>query len=262
MQKISLIIATFNWIEALELTLISVLNQTTQPFEVIIADDGSNDETKQLIDTFRTKFEIPLVHVWHEDKGFRLAEIRNKAIVKAKGDFICQIDGDIILHPKYIEDYSRLIKPGFYYRGSRVRLTEKLATERLQNKNINFTYFTKGLMSRFNAYRNSFLNKLMSTPILESKNALGCNMGFWKSDLIKVNGYSNDLVGWGHEDEELCARLINANVLKIKIKHKAIVFHIYHIERSADAANSHDENIELVRTKKIIRTKNGMNEVS
>ena len=82
--KSSLIIATYNWKEALELVLKSVLNQSVMPFEVIIADDGSKEDTKQLIDTYRDRFNIPLIHVWHEDKGFRLSEIRNKSIERRK----------------------------------------------------------------------------------------------------------------------------------------------------------------------------------
>lgn len=261
-KKITLIIATYNWIEALELTLLSVLTQTKMPLEVIIADDGSTYKTKELIDSFREKFKIPLIHIWHNDEGFRLAEIRNKAIVKAKGQFICQIDGDIILHPKFIEDYSNIIKPDYYYRGSRVRLDKELSGKLIKNKKIKIHLFTKGLLSRFNSFRCSVLHYLMSKPRKEYRNALGCNMGFWKKNLIKINGYSNDMTGWGHEDEELCARLINIGILKKRIKHKAIVYHIYHEERSSSESDNHNSMIENVKKEKIIITNNGINELS
>ena len=83
-MKVSLLIATYNWPEALSLVLESVQNQFVLPNEIIIADDGSKDETRQLIENFKRKTTIELHHIWQEDKGFRLAEIRNKAIAKAQ----------------------------------------------------------------------------------------------------------------------------------------------------------------------------------
>ena len=94
---VSLMISTYNWKEALSLCLYSAFAQTVKPCEILIADDGSRDDTKQLIDKMRAKTDIPIVHVWHEDKGFRLSAIRNRSIERAKGDYIIQIDGDILL---------------------------------------------------------------------------------------------------------------------------------------------------------------------
>ena len=87
----SLIIATYNWPEALNLVLLSIQKQTILPNEIIIADDGSSSKTQMLIADFQKIFSIPLIHVWHEDKGFRLAKIRNKAIKIANFSYIIQI---------------------------------------------------------------------------------------------------------------------------------------------------------------------------
>jgi glycosyltransferase involved in cell wall biosynthesis len=262
MKKISLIVSTYNWKEALELTLLSVLNLTVLPDEVIIADDGSTNDTKELIDIYREKMPIPLIHVWHEDKGFRLAEIRNRAIKVAQGNFICQIDGDIILHPKFIEDYKKIIEPGYYYRGSRVKLSKELSQKLITNKQVEIPFFTKGIENRFNSFRNPILHKIMSKPKKEYINALGCNMGFWKSDLIEINGYSNNLVGWGHEDEELCVRLINLGVQKKRIKHKAIAYHIYHKVQEPGVGDEHFEIIEKLANNGGVKTANGLNELN
>ena len=96
-MTISLIISTYNWPEALSRCLDSVMSQTVQPTEIIIADDGSTIETKHVIDDYSRRSVVPIVHVWHEDDGFRLSMIRNKAIVRAKGEYIIQIDGDVVL---------------------------------------------------------------------------------------------------------------------------------------------------------------------
>ena len=127
---VSLMISTYNWKEALSLCLYSVFAQTVKPCEILIADDGSRDDTKQLIDKMRTKTDIPIVHVWHEDKGFRLSAIRNRSIERAKGDYIIQIDGDILLDKHFIADHLELAEKGYFVCGSRV-LLGRMATARL-----------------------------------------------------------------------------------------------------------------------------------
>ena len=94
---ISLLIATYNWPQALACVLASVRAQRVAPLEVVIADDGSRDDTRRLIEREAQHFPVPIVHVWHEDTGFRLAAIRNKAIAQARGEYLVQIDGDIVL---------------------------------------------------------------------------------------------------------------------------------------------------------------------
>ena len=260
--KISLLISTYNWPEALELTLISISKQKQMPHEVIIADDGSKKATKHLIEKYTKLIPVPVLHIWHEDQGFRLAEIRNKAIATSSGNFIVQIDGDIIMHPKFIADYRKVIKPNYYYRGSRTKLSKELSTNLIAQKKTAICFFDKGLENRFNSVRNHLLFLIMNQPKKESKNALGCNMGFWRADLIKINGYSNNLTGWGHEDEELCARLVNVGVYKRRIKHKAIIYHIHHEERNKELEHNHHELIDNVIANKITRTDNGIDELS
>jgi len=101
----SLITPTYNWPEALELLLLSVMNQTVLPNEVIIADDGSGKDTRHLIETFQKKFPVPLIHIWHEDIKNRKPKIMNQAIAAAKYDYIVEIDGDIIMNKHFVEDH-------------------------------------------------------------------------------------------------------------------------------------------------------------
>ena len=107
----SLIISTYNRSDALELCVKSVLRQSLLPDEIIIADDGSKEETGELIHQLATTSVVPIIHVWHEDLGFRLATIRNKAIVKATKEYIIQIDGDIVLHKDFVKKKLRYIYP-------------------------------------------------------------------------------------------------------------------------------------------------------
>lgn len=259
--KVSLIISTYNWKEALNLCLKSIVNQTVLPNEIIVADDGSTDDTKAIIDLFRTKFPIDIIHVWQEDNGFQLAKIRNKAILKAKFDYIIQIDGDLILDKNFISDHLQFAKKNHFIRGSRVRLGEELSKKLLVKKSIKFSFFDKNIKSRFNGFRSYYVAKFLSKPSFNPHKMLGCNMAFWRHDALMVNGYENALVGWGHEDEEFAARLVNSNIAKIKLKHYAFVNHIYHIERERSNEERHNALIENAISNRKIIAQNGIKEL-
>ncbi len=131
---VSLLIATYNWPEALRQTLASVVHQTILPNEILIADDGSNSSTTQLIESFKANHPtLNVIHVWHEDKGFRLAAIRNKAIGVAVSDYIIQIDGDIILDPHFIADHLSIAARGYFVTGSRLLLGQKITEQLLRS---------------------------------------------------------------------------------------------------------------------------------
>ena len=126
---ISLIVATYNWPEALKICLLSIKRQTCLPIEVIIADDGSDMRTTMLIAEIQKNFPVSLVRIWHEDLGFRKSIILNKAIKKAVGTYIVQIDGDVILDPHFLEDHNVAAQPGFFIRGTRAHISKKRIPE-------------------------------------------------------------------------------------------------------------------------------------
>jgi glycosyltransferase involved in cell wall biosynthesis len=255
----SLIISTYNWPEALELVLKSILTQSVFPNEIIIADDGSTIETKNMITFYQSKFQIPLIHVYHEDAGFRLSEIRNKAIKKSTGDYIIQIDGDVILHKYFIEDHLKIAKENCFVRGSRTKMNKNLSKKILENKTTKISLFTKGIKNRGNGIRFPFLTKLLIYKKEDKLKMLGCNMAFWRKDVFKINGYDNNLQGWGYEDSELAARLINCNLKKRVMKNMGIVYHIYHKERNTDSANSNCNVLEKTVNSNLKMAKNGIN---
>ncbi|MGB4775161.1 MAG: glycosyltransferase family 2 protein [Daejeonella sp.] len=234
----SLIISTYNWPKALSICLKSVLNQHILPDEVIIADDGSNEETRILIDNFRESFPMPLIHIWHEDIGFRKTIILNKAIAVSSGIYIIQIDGDIIIHPKFIEDHISEAEPITLIKGSRVLLTEELTDHIIRNNKINFSVLSKGIGNKINALRIPFLSSFFRGNPKKTNDIRGCNFAFWKTDFIAVNGYNINLTGWGHEDIELAARLVNSGVKRKAVKFKAICFHLHHKLFSREDENS------------------------
>lgn len=256
----SLIITTYNWPEALIQTLDSVTRQTVMPDEVVIADDGSGEQTKRLIDEFKKNNpSINLKHLWHEDEGFRLTVIRNKAVAVASGEYIIQIDGDIVLDPHFIEDHTELMERGFYVCGSRVKLTEQSTQRVLQEGN--FRISTKDMKMSFimNTLRIGWLRKFMAERYGRKLDHLrGCNMAFWKSDFIAVNGYNEDLLQWGHEDGELILRMHNYGAKKKFLKFGGIAYHLWHKEASRANEQRHFDEIKNVTENKVTWCDNGI----
>jgi glycosyltransferase involved in cell wall biosynthesis len=226
--KCSLVISTYNWPQALELCLKSVAKQKHLPDEVIIADDGSGEETRLLIDKYKRDFPVPLLHLWHEDKGFRKTIILNKAIHQSSFEYIIQVDGDVIPEKHFIGDHLNSAEPAAFIRGTRAMLTKDKTEELIGSKEIQLSPFSSGVKHRNNALRIFILRTLGARKVRSSNSVRGSNLSFWKADFIKVNGYNNDMCGWGHEDEELAARFINAGIIKKIVKLCAVQYHLYH----------------------------------
>ena len=108
----SLIITTYNKPDCLRVAIVTAMNQTVPPHEIIVADDGSREETFEVTRELRKQTNIPIVHVWQEDKGFRLNRSRNNAIALASGEYIVLLDGDCFVGPRYIEDHARAARRG------------------------------------------------------------------------------------------------------------------------------------------------------
>lgn len=253
----TLIISTFNWPGALDLCLRSVLNQTILPNQIVIADDGSGVDTAHLIQHFQSIFTVPLTLVWHKDEGFRKTLILNKAIHQSLFDYIIQIDGDVILDRNFIADHLQVAEKGTFIRGTRGMLTQKKTQEILKHKNIEFNAFSSGISHRFNALRIPFLRHVFIKRQRSSDQVRGSNFAFWKSDFIKVNGYNNSISGWGHEDEELAARLINLGLMKKVVKLSAVQYHLYHSGTHRNSALKQRELINKIKADNIIYCNNG-----
>lgn len=240
----SLIISTYNWPEALDLCLLSLSRQRILPTEVIIADDGSGMETRELVKRFKTSLPVPLIHVWHDDRGFRKTEILNKAIKESTSSYIIQVDGDVILHPYFIADHLRIAEKNAFVRGTRARLTEKMTEKIILSRQTDLNFLSEGVYHRLNAIRLPVFKNIGIRKEMRSRSVRGSNLAFWKSDFILVNGYDSELQGWGHEDEELAARFINNKIVKKIVKLSAIQFHLHHEEKPRDQESFHSTTLE------------------
>ena len=130
-QMISILLATYNWPQALKFCLESLSKQTDLDFEVIIADDGSTNATLEVIEKLKSDFPVPITHLWQEDQGFRKTRILNQAIAAARGDYLVFLDGDCLAQPDFVARHRQLAKPGHLVTGSRVLLNQTLTTHLL-----------------------------------------------------------------------------------------------------------------------------------
>ncbi|MBM7037671.1 glycosyltransferase family 2 protein [Vibrio ulleungensis] len=259
LPAVTLVITTYNWKEALLAVLHSVTQQNTMPSEVIVADDGSGADTREMLLNLSKDFPVPLIHSWQDDCGFRAARSRNKAIASAAGDYIIIIDGDMILPPTFIEDHASNATPNQFIQGGRVLLSNTLSQEVIED-NRTISFWTSGLKNRKNIINSRLLSRVFSRISNTDKSTRSCNMSFWKSDIIAVNGFNNDFVGWGREDSEFVVRLLNSGLNRLYLKFSGAGYHLYHNENSRDALPENDQILNDTIGKKLSYCKNGISE--
>jgi len=254
-MKISVIVATYNRIDALDFVLQSLETQTDSNFEILIADDGSKSDTQDFINAFKLKSKLQIKHVWHEDLGFRLALIRNLASAEASGEYFIFLDGDCVVQPDFVAQHRSLAKKGCFTTGSRALLNEALTKDILSWPHWDFTKFRKNLLS----YRLSGgINKYWPLKIKLGEGAWrnykkfvwrrikGCNLACWKADALAIGGFDETMTGWGHEDADFVFRLQNRGLIRKSGSWATEVLHLYH--RINDQSNA-AENERRVREK-------------
>ncbi|GEA61392.1 glycosyltransferase family 2 protein [Vibrio comitans] len=256
-MKVSLIITTYNWKEALKIVLESVKNQTQLPDEVIIADDGSTKDTAELISSYQKNHSLSLVHSWQPDEGFQLSKSRNKAIARASGDYIIMIDGDIVLHPRFIETHIKASKQGWFVQAGRAMLNEQQSAHILKG-NQSPHFFTPSLKNRKNAICSSIMSVLFSFKRNNDKATRGCNMAFWRDDLIEVNGFNEDFIGWGREDSEFTIRMLNAGKNRLYLKFSGVGYHLYHKESPRELLDHNQKILDNTVKHHLARCDNGL----
>jgi len=235
----SVIISTYNQPQWLKKVLIGYQQQTFKNFEIIIADDGSTQETKSIIEQFKDASSLAITHIWQEDKGFRKTKILNKAIQKAQATYLIFTDGDCIPRADFVETHLKLKKTNCFLSGGYFKLPlhisetisdDDIKTQRCFDKDW---LLEQGLKKSFKTnkltatgFKEQFLNTMTPTKATFD----GMNASAWKNDIVEVNGF-NERMEYGGEDRELGERLINLDIKPIQIRYSAICLHLDH-ERS------------------------------
>lgn len=253
-----LIVTTYNWPEALHLTLASVARQSRPPDEVVVADDGSGPETRAVVERWRAA-GLPVEHVWQEDQGFRLARSRNRAIASTRADYILLVDGDMILHPRFVADHLRCARPDWFIQGARPQLSAATTAQLLRGDGAaSIGPLTPGLQRRAYAMRSPLLSRIFSRTKDTLGGVQGCNQSFWRSHAVQVNGYDERFTAWGPEDREFVARLLHLGIHRRYVRHMAIAFHLHHASRAPVAANPFDRLLQETLSARATWTEQGL----
>lgn len=261
-MKLSVIFTTYNSPKWLEKVLWGYSNQSFTDFEIIIADDGSGEETLALIESMRSSTEMNIRHVWQEDKGFRKCRILNKAIVHASSDYLVFSDGDCIPRSDFLQVHHDRAEEGFYLSGGYHKLPmntsqaitkQDIVNERcfdlqwLIDQGLTKTYKNKKLTATKKQAK--WFNRLTPTKC----NFKGSNASCWKKDAIEINGF-DERMQWGGLDREFGVRLKNLGIKARHVRYDAICLHLDH-PRSY-------KNESLVAKNKALRIYNEKNRVT
>ena len=258
--RTSVVITTYNWPQALRCALAALARQKVLPDEVIVADDGSDDATRTLLQTIARDFPVPLRHSWVEDRGFRVALARNRAIAACSGDYVLLLDGDMVAHPMFVADHLRWAERGSFVQGMRV-LTDASGRDRLlSGEAASLGFFDRGLQRRRHTLRVPLLAGL-SARLSRGQNDRAiktCNQGWWRDDLLMLNGFDERYEGWGREDKDLAARAFHAGLQRRSLRFAALGTHLYHPERHEHGESPNDVLLAETRATRRVRSPLGL----
>lgn len=220
----------------MEKVLLGYQAQRFTDFEVVIADDGSDERTKQLVEEMSSRVPFAINHVWHEDAGFRKTIILNKAIGASRADYIVFTDGDCIPRADFLEQHVLLREPGRFLSGGYYKLPENvsslIAPEDIASQRC-FSLewlLAHGLKKSFKnhkltaeGWKERALNRL--TPTSATWN--GMNSSGWRKDILLVNGF-DERMQYGGEDREMGERMMNTGIKGKQIRYSAVCLHLHH----------------------------------
>ncbi len=252
MNSVSVIISTFNQPAWLEKVIIGFENQTEKKFNIVIADDGSSEETANLIQKYKKRNKIEIIHIWHKDNGFQKTKILNKSILATQAEYLIFIDGDCIPRKDFVDVHIKNREKGYFLSGGYFKLpmhiSKIIAEEDICNEKCFDLKWLKsnGLKTSF---KNNKLSKIkLKTAILNCITTTeatwnGHNASGWKQDILKVNGF-DERMQYGGEDRELGERLFNLGIKAKQLRYSAICVHLDH-ERGYVKPEMIEKNLKI-----------------
>jgi glycosyltransferase involved in cell wall biosynthesis len=265
-ELISVIVATYNREDALGAVLRSLSRQTEERFEVVVADDGSRPATAAVVAAWTSHMPVPLKHVWHEDRGFRLAEIRNRAIRASAGTYCIFLDGDCMARPDYVAAHRGLAEPGYFVTGNRVllspALSERVLAGGLEPESWGLENFLarrwRGDVNRFAPLIGLPLGPLRKLGGRRWQGARACNVACFRDDLERVDGFDAAFTGWGREDSDLFVRLIRSDVRRKDGRFATGVLHLWHPESERSRLSDNQDKLDLILHSDRLRALHGL----
>lgn len=268
LMQIAVIVPTYNRLDALRTVLEGYNAQSDDQFEVIVADDGSTEETGRFVQWFAEQSRVPVRHVWHEDQGFRLAAIRNRAVKATQADYIILTDGDCVPSIDFVHQHRQLAERGRFLSGSRVLLSRRF-TQRVLGESLPIYRWswTEWLGVRLRGDTNRLLPVLglPDGPFRKSdyqgwEGVKTCNLSVWRDDIIKVNGFDERYKGWGREDSDFVIRLYRAGVGYKSARFAAPVFHLWHPENDKSRLANNQRHLDEILKSARVRAEVGFDQ--
>ncbi|MBU6460288.1 MAG: glycosyltransferase family 2 protein [Proteobacteria bacterium] len=267
-MRISVIVTTYNNPRALRAVLLGYARQDDTGFDVIVADDGSGPATRELVDSLRSLLPYELTHVWQEDRGFRAAAIRNRAIAASKSEYLIFTDGDCIPSSRFVRVHRLLAEPGWFLSGNRILLNEDLARAVLdQELDLSGWSWMQGVQ----CWLRRDINRMMPLVLLPDgqwrkmapRRWAGCvtaNLSAWRQDLLKVNGFDESYCGWGLEDSDLVVRLMHAGIFHKSARFGAFIWHLWHPYNDRERLSDNEARFDSLLDSDRIGCPSGVNQ--
>jgi glycosyltransferase involved in cell wall biosynthesis len=260
--SLGLVINTFNQPDYLSRVLNAVARQTQLPDGVVLADDGSEAETRYVFEPWAARQSFRCEHVWQPREGFRRARILNRAIARSASHYLVFLDGDTIPHPCFMADHRKLAQPNTLIQGHRA-LIEKQAAVFFGSGEFNHdrrrTLLSWQLRGLKHAFRWPWAWRRRRHTLRGTR---GCNLAIWRDDLVRVNGYNEAFVGWGREDSELVSRLMNAGVQRLDVRGWALCYHLWHPPANRENLAANDQLLAAAIAQKTIWCDQGLSSAS
>lgn len=271
-MRVSVVLSTYDKPHFLERVLRGYAVQTRRDFELVVADDGSGPETAETIRRLRRETGMRIVHVWHEDRGFRKTVILNRAILAASGDYLLFSDGDCIPRRDLVEVHARLARRGRYVAGGYLKLPAQVSERIGTDDVVSGRVAELGWLRRQGWSPGRRALRLMGTgtiPALLDRltptaaHFHGNNASAWREAILAVNGFEGEM-GYGGLDRALGYRLENLGVPGIQARHRAVCLHLHHDRpyRDPETLRRNREILDRIRATGEVRARSGIAELS
>lgn len=249
--SIALIISTYNQTDVLAKALRGVDLQRRPPDEVLVADDGSGDETRALVERWIRDSPVPARHLWHPDQGFRKTVILNRALATVKSNYVIFTDADCVPHPRFVADHAKLAEPGYWVQGRRCFVQEPYVPAFEPDRVRLVPWALRGRI------KGAAKGVRSPRPIVfentEQRGILGCNLACWRADAEAVNGFDEAYSGWGiGEDSDFASRLYHLGLRRKLVYGHAVLYHLNHPTLPRDhVPESQARLAETLRTRRV-----------
>ena len=229
---VSILVSTYRRPRHLALVLESIALQrgVAGRFEVVVADDGSDDETAAVVGRFAASAECAVRSTTRRHDGFRLARTRNDAARLARADYLLFLDGDCMIPRHHVAAHLARRRPGTALVGYCARLPEEtsrlLVPENLSLTNLASLVPAAERRALRRRRRRFWWHDVLRHPT--KPRLTGGDFGVWRCDFEQVNGFDERFVGWGQEDDDLGLRLRAAGVRLESILDQTCSLHVWH----------------------------------